>query len=42
MNAAFDTTAISGTEWLVILGIGVAAMVFMDLVGVVLRRLHID
>ncbi len=42
MNAAFGTTAISGTEWLVILGIGVAAMVFMDLVGVVLRRLHID
>ncbi|HEX5642924.1 MAG TPA: HAD-IC family P-type ATPase [Thermoleophilia bacterium] len=42
MNTAFDTTAISGTEWLVILGIGVAVMVFMDLVGVLLRRLHID
>jgi len=42
MNTAFDTTAISGTEWLVILAIGVGVMVFMDLVGVLLRRLHID
>jgi hypothetical protein len=42
MNTAFDTVAISGTEWLVILGIGVGAMVLMDLLGVVLRRLHID
>ncbi len=42
MNTAFDTTGISGTVWLVILGIGVVAMVFMDLVGVILRRLGID
>jgi Ca2+-transporting ATPase len=42
MQTAFDTVAISGSVWLVILGIGVAAMVVMDLVGVVLRRLHID
>ena len=42
MQAAFDTVAISGAEWLVILAIGVGAMVVMDLVGVILRRLHID
>ncbi len=42
MNTAFDTTGISGTVWLVILGIGVGAMVVMDLVGVILRRLGID
>ena len=35
-------SAISGAEWLVILAIGVGAMVVMDLVGVILRRLHID
>ena len=42
MNTAFDTTSISAAVWLVILGIGVGAMVVMDLVGVILRRLHID
>jgi magnesium-transporting ATPase (P-type) len=42
MQTAFDTVAISGTAWLAILAIGVGAMVVMDLVGVILRRLHID
>ena len=42
MNTAFGTTGISGTEWLVIVAIGVGVMVFMDLVGVILRRLGID
>lgn len=42
MQTAFDTVAISGNVWLVILGIGAGAMVVMDLLGVVLRRLHID
>ncbi len=42
MNTAFGTTAISGAEWLVIVAIGLGVMVFMDLVGVVLRRLRID
>ena len=42
MNMAFDTAALTGQEWLVILAIGVGAMVVMDLVGVLLRRLHID
>jgi len=41
MNVAFGTVAISGGAWAVIIGIGVGAMVFMDLVGIVLRRLHI-
>ena len=42
MNTAFGTTGISGTEWLVIVAIGAGVMVFMDLVGVILRRLGID
>ncbi len=42
MQTAFDTVAISGAVWLVILAIGVGAMVVMDLLGMVLRRLHID
>ena len=41
MNVAFGTASISGGEWAVIIGIGVGAMVLMDLVGIVLRRLGI-
>ena len=42
MQVAFETAPLKLYQWLVILGIGVAAMVFMDLVGVVLRRLRVD
>ncbi len=42
MNVAFDTAPLSLNEWLIILGIGAAAMVVMDLIGILLRRLHID
>ncbi len=42
MNVAFDTAPLSLNEWLIIIGIGAAAMVVMDLIGILLRRLHID
>jgi Ca2+-transporting ATPase len=42
MQVAFETAALTGGEWLVILGIGVAAMMVMDLVGIVLRRLGVE
>jgi Ca2+-transporting ATPase len=42
MNAAFDTEPIAGMWWPLIVGNGVAAMVVMDLVGIVLRRLGIE
>jgi Ca2+-transporting ATPase len=38
MNVAFDTAPIGGTEWLAIIGAGLAAMVLMDLGGVLRRR----
>ena len=41
MQVAFGTASISGSEWAVIVAIGLGTMVFMDLVGVVLRRLHV-
>jgi cation-transporting P-type ATPase F len=41
MNVAFGTASISGGEWAVIALIGIVTMIFMDLVGVVLRRLRI-
>ena len=42
MQVAFKTAPLALNEWLVILGIGVAAMVFMDLVGILLRAFRID
>jgi cation-transporting P-type ATPase F len=42
MQVAFGTGPMSGAEWLVVVLIGVGTMVFMDLVGVILRRLRID
>jgi len=42
MQVAFSTDAMSGREWLVVVVIGLATMVSMDLVGVVLRRLRVD
>ena len=42
MQVAFDTDAMSGGEWVAVVIIGLATMVFMDLVGVVLRRLGVD
>ena len=41
MQVAFGTASISGSEWAVIVAIGLGTMVFMDLIGVVLRRLRI-
>jgi cation-transporting P-type ATPase F len=41
MNAAFETAPLTLYEWLVIVAFGVGAMVLMDFIGVVLRRLHI-
>jgi Ca2+-transporting ATPase len=42
MQVAFNTEAMSGAEWGAVALIGLATMVFMDVVGVVLRRLGID
>jgi cation-transporting ATPase F len=42
MNAAFDTAPLTLNEWIVILLFGFGAMVLMDFVGFLLRRLHID
>ena len=42
MNAAFGTVSISGGEWAVIVALGIGTMVFMDLVGVALRRAGVD
>jgi magnesium-transporting ATPase (P-type) len=42
MQTAFGTAGMSGGEWAVVLLIGLATMVLMDLVGVFLRRLAID
>jgi Ca2+-transporting ATPase len=42
MQAAFDTEPMSGGEWVVVVVIGLSTMVFMDLLGVVLRRLRMD
>jgi Ca2+-transporting ATPase len=42
MNAAFDTAPLTLNEWIVILTFGFGAMVLMDFVGILLRRLHID
>ena len=41
MQVAFGTASISGSEWAVIVAIGLGTMVLMDLVGVVLRRLRV-
>jgi hypothetical protein len=41
MQVAFGTASISGSEWAVIVAIGLGTMVLMDLIGVVLRRLRI-
>jgi Ca2+-transporting ATPase len=42
MNVAFGTASISAGEWAVIVAIGLGTMVFMDLIGIVLRRLRIE
>ncbi len=42
MNVAFDTAPLTLNEWIVILLFGFGAMVLMDFVGFLLRRLHID
>jgi cation-transporting ATPase F len=42
MQTAFGTAGMSGGEWAVVVLIGLATMVLMDLVGVILRRLAID
>jgi hypothetical protein len=42
MNTAFDTGSLTHSEWFVILAFGAAAMVLMDIIGIVLRRLRID
>ena len=42
MNVAFGTTPIGGLEWALIVLVGVLAMVLMDALGWLLRRLRID
>jgi len=42
MQVAFETASLPAREWLLIVGFGVGAMVLMDLIGIVLRRLHVD
>jgi Ca2+-transporting ATPase len=42
MQVAFNTAAMTLGEWVVVGVIGLGTMVFMDLVGVLLRRLGID
>jgi cation-transporting P-type ATPase F len=42
MNTAFETAPLGGVEWLAIIVVGFASMVFMDLVGWVLRRLSVE
>jgi Ca2+-transporting ATPase len=42
MQVAFNTEGMTGGEWMGVVVIGLATMVFMDLVGVILRRLNID
>jgi Ca2+-transporting ATPase len=42
MQTAFDTEPMSGGEWVVVVIIGLGTMAFMDLLGVVLRRLKMD
>jgi magnesium-transporting ATPase (P-type) len=42
MQVAFNTAAMTLGEWVAVILIGLGTMVFMDLVGVVLRRLKID
>ena len=42
MNTAFDTAPLTYDQWLGILAVGVGAMLIMDFIGIVLRRLRID
>ena len=42
MHVAFDTAPLTAGQWGAILAIGVGAMLVMDLVGIVLRRLRIE
>ena len=42
MQTAFDTATLTVNEWAVIILLGLGAMVLMDLVGIVLRRLGIE
>ncbi|MCX6372041.1 MAG: HAD-IC family P-type ATPase [Actinobacteria bacterium] len=42
MNVAFGTASIAFAEWAMIVLVGVVAMVLMDALGWLLRRLHID
>ena len=42
MNIAFGTAPLAVTEWAMIVLVGLVAMVLMDALGWLLRRLHID
>jgi Ca2+-transporting ATPase len=42
MNVAFGTQPLAAMEWVMIVLVGIAAMVLMDALGWLLRRLHID
>jgi len=42
MNVAFGTQPLAATEWVLIVLVGIAAMVLMDALGWLLRKLHID
>ncbi len=42
MNVAFGTQPLAAMEWAMIVLVGIAAMVLMDALGWLLRRLHID
>ena len=42
MNVAFGTQPLAATEWVMIVLVGIAAMVLMDALGWLLRKLRID
>ncbi|MCX6363959.1 MAG: cation transporting ATPase C-terminal domain-containing protein, partial [Actinobacteria bacterium] len=42
MNIAFGTAPLAFTEWAMIVLVGIVAMVLMDALGGLLRKLHID